>query len=64
MIKGDSIEYDLLAKWADFDCNGYYSCEIGVRDGMGSKTIMDNIKNTHLIQDLYLTIIIIIKWIK
>ena len=45
MIKGDSIEYDLLAKWADFDCNGYYSCEIGVRDGMGSKIIMDNIKN-------------------
>ena len=48
MIKGDSIEYDLLAKWADFDCNGYYSCEIGVRDGMGSKTIMDNIKNNYM----------------
>ena len=48
MIKGDSIEYDLLAKWADFDCNGYYSCEIGVSDGMGSKTIMDNIKNNYM----------------
>jgi hypothetical protein len=45
MIQGDSIEYDLLAKWADFDCKGDYSCEIGVRDGMGSKIIMDNIKN-------------------
>jgi hypothetical protein len=22
MIQGDSVEYDLLAKWADFDCNG------------------------------------------
>jgi hypothetical protein len=48
MIQGDSIEYDLLAKWADFDCKGDYSCEIGVRDGMGSKIIMDNIKNNYL----------------
>jgi hypothetical protein len=47
MIQGDSIEYDLLAKWADFDCKGDYSCEIGVRDGMGSKIIMDNIKNNY-----------------
>ena len=48
MIKGDSIEYDLLAKWANFDCKGDYSCEIGVRDGMGSKIIMDNIKNNYI----------------
>ena len=48
MIQGDSIEYDLLAKWADFDCKGDYSCEIGVRDGMGSKIIMDNIKNNFM----------------
>jgi hypothetical protein len=27
---------------------GDYSCEIGVRDGMGSKIIMDNIKNNYL----------------
>jgi hypothetical protein len=47
MIQGDSVEYDLLAKWADFDCKGDYSCEIGVRDGMGSKIIMDNIKNNY-----------------
>ena len=48
MIQGDSVEYELLAKWADFDCNGDHSCEIGVRDGMGSKIIMDNIKNNYL----------------
>jgi len=48
MIQGDSVEYDLLAKWANFDCNGDYSCEIGVRDGMGSKIIMDNIKNNYM----------------
>ena len=37
MIKGDSRsdEYDLLEKWSkDFDCAGYYSCEIGVREGL------------------------------
>ena len=33
MIKGDSEEYDLLEKWAKFDCQGHYSCEIGVRQG-------------------------------
>ena len=49
MIEGDSDEYSLLKKWsANFDCDGYYSCEIGVRQGMGSKTIMDNIKNNYL----------------
>ena len=46
MIEGDSDEYSLLKKWSsDFNCDGYYSCEIGVRQGMGSKTIMDNVKN-------------------
>ena len=35
MIRGDSVEYDLLEKWAkDFDCEGHYSCEIGVREGI------------------------------
>ena len=50
MIKGDSEEYDLLEKWAKFDCEGHYSCEIGVRQGLGSKIIMDNIINnkTHV----------------
>ena len=55
MIKGDSEEYDLLEKWADFDCEGHYSCEIGVRQGLGSKIIMDNVKNnkTHIGVDPY-----------
>ena len=48
-IKGDGKEYDLLVKWAkDFDCEGYYSCEIGVRQGYGSKLIMDNVKNNYM----------------
>jgi len=49
MIAGDSAEYDLLEKWSKgFDCNGYYSCEIGVREGLGSKIIMDNVVNNYL----------------
>jgi|TARA_R100000388_G_scaffold52232_1_gene38896 hypothetical protein len=49
MISGDSGDYKSLTKWAkDFDCQGYYSCEIGVRKGMGSKIIMDNVKNNFL----------------
>jgi hypothetical protein len=48
MIQGDSVEYHLLAKWSNFDCDGHHSCEIGVRDGMGSKIIMDNIKNNYI----------------
>ncbi len=48
-IEGDGKEYDLLTKWAkDFDCKGYYSCEIGVRQGYGSKLIMDNVKNNYM----------------
>ena len=44
-IEGDGKEYELLTKWAkDFDCRGHYSCEIGVRQGYGSKLIMDNVK--------------------
>jgi hypothetical protein len=46
MIKGDSEEYDLFSKWTkDFDCQGYYSCEIGVRQGASSKIALDNLKN-------------------
>tara|TARA_R100001509_G_scaffold116989_1_gene71747 strand:- start:407 stop:994 length:588 start_codon:yes stop_codon:yes gene_type:complete len=49
MIRGDSAEYELLEKWSKgFDCNGYYSCEIGVREGLGSKIIMDNVINNYL----------------
>ena len=49
MIRGDSTDYDLLEKWAkDFDCDGYKTCEIGVREGLGSKIIMDNVKNAYI----------------
>jgi len=48
-IEGDGKEYELLEKWAkDFDCKGYYSCEIGVRQGYGSKLIIDNVKNNYM----------------
>ena len=49
MIKGDSTDYDLLDKWSkDFDCQGYKTCEIGVREGLGSKIIMDNVRNNYI----------------
>ena len=48
-IEGDGKEYELLTKWVkDFDCKGHYSCEIGVRQGYGSKLIMDNVKNNYM----------------
>ena len=48
-IEADGKEYELLEKWAkDFDCKGYYSCEIGVRQGYGSKLIIDNVKNNYM----------------
>ena len=49
MIRGDSADYDLLEKWSKgFDCQGYKSCEIGVREGLGSKIIMDNVINNYI----------------
>ena len=49
MIKGDSTDYQLLESWTkDFDCQGYKTCEIGVREGLGSKIIMDNVKNNFI----------------
>ena len=49
MIRGDSSDYELLEKWTkDFDCQGYKSCEIGVREGLGSKIIMDNVINNYI----------------
>jgi len=49
MIRGDSTDYDLLDKWSkDFDCQGYKTCEIGVREGLGSKIIMDNVRNNYI----------------
>jgi len=38
-----------LDKWTkNFDCMGYKSCEIGVREGLGSKIIMDNVLNNYI----------------
>jgi hypothetical protein len=49
MIKGDSADYDLLKKWTKgFDCQGFKSCEIGVREGLGSTIIMDNVINNYI----------------
>ena len=49
MIRGDSSDYELLDKWTkNFDCNGYKTCEIGVREGLGSKIIMDNVVNNYI----------------
>jgi hypothetical protein len=49
MIRGDSADYDLLEKWSkDFDCQGYKTCEIGVREGLGSKIIMDGVRNNYI----------------
>jgi hypothetical protein len=47
MIKGDSTDYSLLAKWADqlSPRNFYLTVEIGVREGYGSHVIMENLKN-------------------
>ena len=59
MIRGDSFEYELLEKWTKgFDCKGHYTCEIGVREGLGSKIIMDNVlnNNVHLGVDPYANI--------
>ena len=49
MIKGDSVEYDKLTEWVK--TLPFYSespshiitCEIGVREGLGSQIIMDEI---------------------
>ena len=49
MIRGDSSEYELLKKWCASTPvyspkDRFYSCEIGVREGLGSKIIMDTFK--------------------
>ena len=49
MIRGDSTDYELLTKWTKkFDCQGFKSCEIGVREGLGSKIIIDNVINNYI----------------
>ena len=44
-IRGDSTEYDLLKKWCETlpffeEPKSVTTCEIGVREGLGSKVIM------------------------
>ena len=54
MIQGDSVEYDMLAHWAKECKHNDLSCEIGVREGLGSKVILDNLKpNKHIGIDPY-----------
>ena len=49
MIRGDSSDYELLKKWCEKTPvhnpkDRFYSVEIGVREGLGSKIIMDAFK--------------------
>ena len=58
MIKGDSTDYSLLAKWADqlSPRDFYLTVEIGVREGYGSHVIMEILKdknNFHIGIDPY-----------
>jgi hypothetical protein len=52
MIRGDSKEYELLEKWAKTvpltPGQKVITVEIGVREGLGSKIIMDAIKRSRL----------------
>jgi hypothetical protein len=52
MIQGDSKEYELLEKWAKTvpltPGQKVVTVEIGVREGLGSKIIMDTIKESWL----------------
>jgi len=46
MIEGDSIEYDLLEKTCSLISNEKpFTCEIGVRLGKGSQTILESLKH-------------------
>lgn len=49
MIRGDSVEYDLLKTWCETlpffeEPKSITTCEIGVREGLGSQVIMMGIK--------------------
>ena len=47
MIRGDSADYNLLDNWVRslrVNDRDILTCEIGVREGLGSKIIMDGIK--------------------
>ena len=47
MIRGDSKDYNLLDNWVrglKIETSKVLTCEIGVREGLGSKIIMDGIR--------------------
>ena len=49
MIRGDSTEYELLKKWCETlpfyeKPKSVTTCEIGVREGLGSKLIMMSVQ--------------------
>ena len=47
MIRGDSKDYNLLDNWVrglKVETSKILTCEIGVREGLGSKIIMDGIR--------------------
>ena len=52
MINGDSLEYNLLAKWVDqldvVSKDFITTVEIGVREGYGSHVICEVIKGPHI----------------
>ena len=57
MIKGDSSEYELLKNLCDTaplyaPKQRFFSCEIGVREGLGSKIIMDSFNKKHGLKHL------------
>ena len=50
MIRGDSTEYDLLKKWCETlpfyeEPKSVTTCEVGVREGLGSQVIMMGVKS-------------------
>jgi len=54
MIRGDSSDYELLKKWCETapvysQKDRFYSVEIGVREGLGSKIIIDAFTGMHKI---------------
>ena len=46
MIQGDSVEYEILKEACEsLTNNNLLTCEIGVRQGAGTKLILDTLKN-------------------
>jgi hypothetical protein len=46
MIQGDSVEYEILKEACDsLENENLFTCEIGVRQGAGTKLILDSLKH-------------------